>query len=114
MYKHAARFVGRSPWTVSRNAEMMFEGHRRACLEYRHQTICVGIDNLCHALLDAAEARIPRKVKKLMRPLGDRILEGRRGVRGFGSSRMNCRSGLLLPGTGSRCPYLRFQFIKEN
>ncbi len=59
MYKHAARFVGRSPWTVSRNAELMFEGHRRACLEYRHQTICVGIDNLCHALLDTAEARIP-------------------------------------------------------
>ena len=43
-----------------------------------------------------------------MRPLGDRISEGRRGVRGFGSCRMNCRSGLLLPGTGSRCPHQIF------
>jgi uroporphyrinogen decarboxylase len=44
VYEHAARFVGRSPWAVSRDAELMFEGHRRAYLEYRHQTICVGID----------------------------------------------------------------------
>jgi len=44
VYEHAARFVGRSPWAVSRDAELMFEGHRRAFLEYRHQVIAVGID----------------------------------------------------------------------
>lgn len=44
VYEHAARFVGRSPWAVSRDPELMFEGHRRAYLEYRHQVICVGID----------------------------------------------------------------------
>lgn len=44
VYEHAARFVGRSPWTVSRDPELMFEGHRRAYLEYRHQVIAVGID----------------------------------------------------------------------
>lgn len=44
IYEHAARFVGRSPWEVSRDPELMFEGHRRAYLEYRHQVICVGID----------------------------------------------------------------------
>ena len=41
-----------------------------------------------------------------MRPLGDRISGGRRGARGFGSSPRNYRSGLLLPGIGSRCPSL--------
>lgn len=44
VYEHAARFVGRSPWVVSRDAELIFEGHRRAYLEYRHQVIAVGID----------------------------------------------------------------------
>lgn len=44
VYEHAARFVGRTPWEVSRDPELMFEGHRRAYLEYHHQVICVGID----------------------------------------------------------------------
>ena len=41
-------------------------------------------------------------VKILMQPLGDRISGNRRGVRGFGSCRMNCRSDLLLPRTAAR------------
>ena len=44
VYEHAARFVGRTPWEVSREADLMFEGHRRAYLEYHHQVIAVGID----------------------------------------------------------------------
>jgi uroporphyrinogen decarboxylase len=44
VYEHAARFVRRSPGEVSRDAELMFEGHRRAYHEYRHQVIAVGID----------------------------------------------------------------------
>lgn len=44
VYEHAARFVQRTPWEVSRDEELMFEGHRRAYLEYRHQVIAVGID----------------------------------------------------------------------
>ena len=44
VYEHAARFVGRTPWEVSRDADLMFEGHRRAYLEYHHQVIAVGID----------------------------------------------------------------------
>jgi uncharacterized protein (DUF433 family) len=44
IYEHAARFVGRTPWEVSRDADLMFEGHRRAYLEYHHQVIAVGID----------------------------------------------------------------------
>jgi uroporphyrinogen decarboxylase len=44
IYEHAARFVGHTPWAVSRDENLMFEGHRRAYLEYRHQVIAVGID----------------------------------------------------------------------
>jgi uroporphyrinogen decarboxylase len=44
VYEHAARFVGQSPWRVSRDPDLMFEGHRRAYLEYRQQVIAVGID----------------------------------------------------------------------
>ncbi|MBI5799159.1 MAG: hypothetical protein HZA92_00325 [Verrucomicrobia bacterium] len=44
VYEHAARFIGRTPWEVSRDAALMFEAHRRAYLEYRHQVIAVGID----------------------------------------------------------------------
>ena len=44
VYEHAARFTGRTPWEVSRDAELMFAGHRAAWLEYRHPTLAVGID----------------------------------------------------------------------
>jgi uroporphyrinogen decarboxylase len=44
VYEHAARFVGRSPWEVSRDADLLFEAHRRAWQEYRHTPIAVGID----------------------------------------------------------------------
>jgi uroporphyrinogen decarboxylase len=44
VYEHAARFVGRTPWEVSRDADLLFAGHRAAYLEYRQQVIVVGID----------------------------------------------------------------------
>jgi uroporphyrinogen decarboxylase len=44
VYEHAARFVGRTPADVSRDAELLFRAHRGAYLEYRHQPIAVGID----------------------------------------------------------------------
>ncbi len=44
IYEHAAQFTGHSPWRVSRDPELMFQGHRLAYLEYRHQVIVVGID----------------------------------------------------------------------
>lgn len=44
IYEHAARFVGRTPWEVSRDGDLLFEAHRRAYLEYHHQVIAVGID----------------------------------------------------------------------
>jgi len=44
VYEHAARWVERSPWDVSRDADLLFEGHRRAWLEYGHAPVVVGID----------------------------------------------------------------------
>lgn len=44
VYEHAARFVGKSPGEVSRDGELLFQAHRAAYLEYRHQPIAVGID----------------------------------------------------------------------
>lgn len=44
VYEHAARFVGRSPWEVSRDPDLLFAGHHAAWLEYRHTPIVVGID----------------------------------------------------------------------
>ncbi len=44
VYEHAARFVNRSPYEVSRNPELLFHAHRLAYLEYQHIPIAVGID----------------------------------------------------------------------
>lgn len=44
VYEHAARMVDRSPWDVSRDADLMFEGHKQAYLLYHHTPIVVGID----------------------------------------------------------------------
>lgn len=44
VYEHAARFVGRTPWEVSRDEALFCEAHRRAYLHYRQQVIAVGID----------------------------------------------------------------------
>jgi len=44
VYEHAARFTGRGVYEVSRDAELIFEGHRAAWLEYRHTPIVLGID----------------------------------------------------------------------
>ena len=44
VYEHAARFISRSPWEVSRDANLLFAAHRAAWLEYRHESLTVGID----------------------------------------------------------------------
>jgi hypothetical protein len=53
-------------------------------------------------------------VRKLMRPLGDRISGGRRGARGFGYCRMNCRFGLRLPGASARVWAYRIGTSREH
>ena len=78
IYEHAARFVGRTPADVSRDAELLFHAHRGAYLEYRHQPIAVGIDiyNLeaeaYGAKVELVEGdAIPAIYKPLLRSLED-------------------------------------------
>jgi uroporphyrinogen decarboxylase len=44
IYEHAARFVGRTPWEVSRDPELMFAAHAAAYRHYRQQVLAVSID----------------------------------------------------------------------
>ncbi len=44
VYEHAARFIARSPWDVSRDAILMAKAHIAAYHKYNHSPITVGID----------------------------------------------------------------------
>jgi uroporphyrinogen decarboxylase len=44
VYEHAAALIGRTPWEVSRDADLLFAGHAEAYRIYRHTPIMPGID----------------------------------------------------------------------
>lgn len=44
IYEHAAALIGRSPWEVSRDEDLLVEAHLQAYREYRHTPVVVGID----------------------------------------------------------------------
>ncbi len=44
VYEHAARFLGKTPWEVSRDADLTYQAHREAYRLYRHFPVVVGID----------------------------------------------------------------------
>jgi len=44
VYEHAALLIGRSPWEVSRDPELMFRAHAEAYRLYGHRPVVVGID----------------------------------------------------------------------
>ncbi|MBE3099450.1 MAG: hypothetical protein IMZ44_20220 [Planctomycetes bacterium] len=44
VYEHAALLIHRTPWDVSRDAELLFQGHAAAYRLYEHRPIVVGID----------------------------------------------------------------------
>lgn len=44
VYEHAAWLIGRTPWEVSRDAELLFEAHAEAFRRYGHAPVVVGID----------------------------------------------------------------------
>lgn len=79
VYEHAARFVGRSPWEVSRDPELMFAAHRAAYLEYRQQVIAVAIDiyNLeAEAYGAKVRASTPDAIPAIHEPLLDSVEDG--------------------------------------
>jgi uroporphyrinogen decarboxylase len=44
IYEHAAAVIGRTPWEVSRDRELLFAAHAAAYRTYRHTPIMPGID----------------------------------------------------------------------
>lgn len=44
VYEHAAALIGRSPWEVSRDPELLYAGHAEGYRIYRHTPIMPGID----------------------------------------------------------------------
>lgn len=44
VYEHAAYLIGRSPWEVSRDAELTYQAHAAAYRRYRHSPVVVSID----------------------------------------------------------------------
>jgi uroporphyrinogen decarboxylase len=44
VYEHAAAFIGKSPWEVSRSGELLYQSHRKAYEFYHHSPVTVGID----------------------------------------------------------------------
>jgi len=44
VYEHAARVIGKSPWEVSRDAELLSRAHIEAYRLYQHRPVVVGID----------------------------------------------------------------------
>jgi uroporphyrinogen decarboxylase len=44
VYEHAARVIGKSPWEVSRNGDLLAQGNIEAFRLYRHCPVVVGID----------------------------------------------------------------------
>jgi len=44
VYEHAAFLIGKRPWEVSRDPDLLYRAHRRAYELYQHSPIVVGID----------------------------------------------------------------------
>ncbi len=44
VYEHAAKLIGRTPWDVSRNADLLVQAHETAFNMYHHSPVIIGID----------------------------------------------------------------------
>ena len=44
IYEHAAKLIGKTPWQVSRDKDLIVQGHKKAFETYRHAPVVVGID----------------------------------------------------------------------
>jgi uroporphyrinogen-III decarboxylase len=79
IYEHAARFVGRTPWEVSRDPDLLFAAHAAAYRHYRHQVIAVAIDiyNLeAEAYGAKVAASTPDAIPAIHQPLLSSLEEG--------------------------------------
>ncbi len=95
VYEHAAFLIGRTPWEVSRDADLLFEAHAEAFRRYGHAPVVVGIDiyNL-EAILQTGTGMVICPIETdqeaFMRKIRDRP-----GVR----VRINTSSQVMVHGT---------------
>ena len=61
VYEHAALLIHRTPWDVSRDPELLFQGHAAAYRLYEHRPIVVGID-IYNLEAEAYGAVVPQPV----------------------------------------------------
>jgi len=94
VYEHAARFIGRTPWEVSRDGELLFEAHAEAYRYYRQTPIMPGID--IYNLEPEAYGAV------VERPIGENIPAIGRHI--FDSTRALLALPPLHPGRDGRIP----------
>jgi len=96
VYEHAARFVQRSPWDVSRDGELLYQAHAGAYRYYRHTPIMPGID-IYNLEPEAYGAVVERPVGENIPAIGKHI---------FPSTRDLLRLPPLDPARDGRIPML--------
>jgi len=94
VYEHAALLIGRTPWDVSRDGELLFAAHAEAYRRYGHRPIIVGID-IYNLEAEAYGGKIDR-------PHGVGIPAVTRPI--CGSAAALCRLPPLEPGRAGRIP----------
>ena len=57
--EHAAAFIERSPWEVSRDADLLYRAHSAAWAYYRHAPVVCGID-VYHLDVESWGAKVER------------------------------------------------------
>jgi len=94
VYEHAARFVGRTPWEVSRDGTLLFQAHAEAYHYYHHTPIMPGID-IYNLEPEAYGATVTRPVGENIPAIGKHIL---------GSTHALFELPPLHPGRDGRIP----------
>lgn len=94
VYEHAARFINRSPWEVSRAADLLFQAHAMAFRFYRHSPIVVGID-IYNLEAEAYGARINAATGNETPAISEPICSSAADI---------CRLPILEPESSGRIP----------
>ena len=79
VYEHAARFVQRSPWDVSRDGDLLYQAHAEAYRYYRHTPIMPGID-IYNLEPEAYGAVVERPVGENIPAIGRHIFRSTRDL----------------------------------
>jgi uroporphyrinogen decarboxylase len=103
VYEHAAALIGRTPWDVSRDEDLLWQAHREAYLLYRHFPLVVGIDiyNLEAEAYGCQVERpegngIPAITRPLFRSLEDALNAGQPRIERAGRIAMVIRTARRL------------------